>query len=138
MKEIEEFFIKKLNTRADVNAVWWKYVNNVEAVGAEIKSWDDKKKVMENRSKLRNEDSQIFIENDTTIMERNVRRILAAKAKEKREQNKSVKIGYFWIEIDGKRFTYDERKKTPGLVEVKEEEERTSKNRYGRRKASST
>ena len=108
----------------------------MKAVGAEMKSWEDKKKVMENKSKLKSEDSKIFIDNDTTIIERNVRRVLVAKAKEMREQNKSVKIGYFWIEIDGKRYIYDERKKTPGLVEVKEEDAKTSKNRYGRRKTS--
>ena len=55
-----------------------------------------------------------------------------------REQNKNVKIGYFWIEINGKRFIYDERKKTPGLVEVKEKDAKNPKNRYGIRKRSIT
>ena len=55
-----------------------------------------------------------------------------------REQNKNVKIGYFWIDIDGKRFIYDDRKKTPGLVEVMEEDAKNPKNRYGIRKTSIT
>ena len=82
--EIEEFFMEKLKIKVEVKAVWWIYVNNVKAVGAKMKSWEDKKKVMENKSKLKSVDSKIFIDNNTTIIEKNVRRILVAKVKEMR------------------------------------------------------
>ena len=63
-------------------------------------------RIMENKSKLKNEDWRVFIDNDLTYQERNVRRISVAKAKEMSEKGKRVKIGYFWIENDGNRYIY--------------------------------
>ena len=34
-----------------------------------------------------------------------------------RGKGSTVKVGYFRIEINGKKYIYDEKKKKPGLVE---------------------
>ena len=137
--EIEEFLKEKIGVEVEINAVWWVYVNNEKSVGAEMKSWEDKMKVMENKSMLKEIEKKIFIENYTTNEERNVRRILVAKAKELRGQGKNVKVGYFRIEVDGKRYIYDEKKRVPGLVEEEEQKRReytknTNTGRNARRK----
>ena len=98
-------------------------------IGAEIDSWEEKNEIMENKSKLKGVRGKIYIENDLTVQERNVRRILLNKAKDLRESGSRVKIGYYWIEIDGKRLVYDEKRKIPGLVE---ESESGAKNGGGR------
>ena len=96
-------------------------------------------KVMKNKSKLKDAERRIFIEDDTTLQERNVRRILLEKAREMRGKGSTVKVGYFRIEIDGKKYIYDEKKKTPGLVEEekyreKEESKNGERARNARRK----
>ena len=116
-EEVEEFLKQKIGLSVEVEAVWWIYVNNEKAVGAEMRCWEDKMKVMKNKSKLKDAERRIFIEDDTTVQERNVRRILLEKAREMRGKESTVKVGYFRIEIDGKKYIYDEKKKTPGLVE---------------------
>ena len=100
--EVEEFLKEKIGVTAGVEAVWWVYVNNEKAVGTEMRCWNDKMKVMKNKSKLKEANKRIFIEDDTTVQERNVRRIFLEKAREMREKGSPVKVGYFRIEIDGK------------------------------------
>ena len=103
-EQIEEFLKKKIGVIAGVDAIWWLYVNNEKAIGAELRSWKDKMKVMENKSKLKEADRKIFIDNDTTIQERNVRRILIAEVKEMRGKGSTVKVGYCRIGIDGRKY----------------------------------
>ena len=104
-EEVEEFLKQKITVSVEVEAVWWVYVNNEKAVGAEIRCWEDELKVMKNKSKLKDAERRIFIEDDTTVQERNVRRILLEKAREMRGKGSTVKVEY-----DGERYEEEEER----------------------------
>lgn len=73
-----------------------------------MKSWNDKKLVMKNKSKLGN--SKIYIEDDLTIKERNIQAEIYKVMKRERENNKRANAGYKRLWIEGKEFRWSEEK----------------------------
>jgi len=65
-----------------------------------MEKWEDKEKVMQNKSKLGNE--QIYIDHDRSKEERTVQKKIVELAREEKKQGKEVKIKFWKISINGK------------------------------------
>ena len=87
-----------------------------------MRDWENKQKVMGNKSKLRGKEELIFIDNDLTQQERKVRRVIAEEIKKIKVNKKDVQVksGYYWLQVGDKRYRYEERGKQPGFILEKE------------------
>lgn len=107
-KEMEEFFESKLDVKVKVqqaNLIGYEK----KLVWVKLSTFEDKEKVMENKKKLGAE--RVFIEHDRTREERDIQRAIARKAKELKERNQNVKIGFKKLEVDGVKYRWSEREK---------------------------
>lgn len=68
---------------------------------AKLKDGQVKKKVMENKCKLKGDGQRVFIENDLTWQERKTQEKIDKWAKEERKKDKEVKIGFTRERIGG-------------------------------------
>ncbi|KAJ3631830.1 hypothetical protein MTP99_012936 [Tenebrio molitor] len=77
---------------------------------AKIESWEQKKNIMLNKSKLKeNKDERMYIDDNLTKEERETQKKLRELAREERDRGKRVKIRYRKIQINGEWFRWDER-----------------------------
>lgn len=114
---IEEFHKTNLEVEVKVkNAAKIRNQRNIPMYKVEWNSWEDKARVMQNKYKLKNKAERIYIENDLTINERQIQAELRNIAKTERVNNKSVKVGYRKITIDGTDYKWNPYIK--GVVEV--------------------
>lgn len=90
--------------------------NNIPMYMVEWVSWEDKRKVMQNKYKLKDKVKNVYIENDLTWEERKIQFDIRAIAKTERAKNKKVKVGYQKIFIEGKEYKWCTNE--GGLVEV--------------------
>ncbi|XP_023312131.1 spectrin alpha chain, non-erythrocytic 1-like [Anoplophora glabripennis] len=75
----------------------------------ELSSEEDKKMVMENKSKLRNlKNERIYINDDLTKSEIEMRKMIREKAEEERANGKTIKIGYKKLIVDGKVWRWNQ------------------------------
>lgn len=92
---------------------------------AKLKDGQMKRKVMENKSKLKG--GRIFIENDLTWQERKIQEKINIWAKEEREKGKEVKIGYARVRIGGVWRKWEDVEKELEVNRRKGEEEERNK-----------
>lgn len=98
-EEVSKFIENRLQIDVEVSAV-----NKIgeRMCIIEMKNDKDKTKVMQNKMKLKDlKTEKIFIQNDLTKKEREQRRQIWTRAKEERDNGKTVQIGYNRIFIDG-------------------------------------
>lgn len=118
--EIEKFVNNKLHTTAIAKKAYkMRNKDNLDMYMVEWENWEDKKKVMENKAKLRGQ--KIYIDNDLTIEEQKVQRELRSIAKEERNNGCKTKIGYRKITINNTVFIWNDNKQG-----IEEEENRGS------------
>jgi hypothetical protein len=85
-------------------------INKDTMMLAKIESWEQKKNIMLNKSKLKERKGErIYIDDDLTNEERKILKKLREVAREEKDRGKRVKMGYRKIQINGEWFIWDER-----------------------------
>lgn len=69
-------------------------------IQVKVGTWEDKKELMGKRNKLKMK--KLFVENDLTKKEREIRTQIRKEAKKERIAKSQVKIGYKKLQINGK------------------------------------
>jgi hypothetical protein len=105
-KKLEKWVKAELEVEVTVKEMY--KINGGKMIVAELESWGEKRKVMENKRKLREKKGKrLCIEDDLTKKERDIQKELRALAKEERQKGLRVKVGYKKIWIEGKGFRWD-------------------------------
>ena len=66
---------------------------------------------MKNKNKLRKLTGKtIYIDNDYTVKEQQIQRIIRKRAAEERQKGSQVRVGYQKIVVDGKEWKWNEEK----------------------------
>lgn len=94
-KWVKEFLEEKMEVEVEVISCR----KSGKVLVAKLKDWQMKKKVMENKHKLKG--GRIFIENDLTWQERKTQEKIHKWVKEEREKGRDVKVGYARVRIGG-------------------------------------
>jgi hypothetical protein len=85
-------------------------INKDKMMLAKIESWEQKKNIMLNKSKLKERKGErMYIDDDLTNEDRKTLKKLREVAREEKDRGKRVKMGYRKIQINGKWFIWDER-----------------------------
>ena len=106
-EDTERFLRAELGFEGEVSAAR-KVGKNRNVIVAKIDTFKNKQEIMKNKTKLTNK--PIFINNDMTVKERDIQRILRNRAREEREEGKEVRVGYKTIRIADKQFRWDEER----------------------------
>ena len=81
--EVKKWFKEELNLEVEVDGFW--HIGDKSAkeyrLGVRMHDWENKQRVMGNKSKLRGKEDLIFIDNDLTQKEKKVRRVIAEEIK---------------------------------------------------------
>ncbi|KAJ3638506.1 hypothetical protein MTP99_001866 [Tenebrio molitor] len=107
---VEEWLETEIEVKLNVKEAF--KINKHKMMLAKIESWEQKKNIMLNKSKLKEkEDERMYIrvDDDLTKEERETQKKLRELAREERNRGKRVKIGYRKIQINGEWFRWDER-----------------------------
>jgi hypothetical protein len=114
--EVEEFLKEKLKIEVKVEKAKKIKVGEKDKIMiATLKTWEEKWKVMREKSKL---EKGVYIDDDLTRREREVQQRLRVIARARREKGEQVKIGYKKLKIGYRWYRWNERE------EKLEEEER--------------
>lgn len=98
--EVEQFLTDNFDLNINVKEVApVKTAGHRNLVVVKLKSLDDKKKVMQERSKLT--DSESYITADRTKKEREIQKKVMALAAEEKKKGKEVKVGHMKMTVDG-------------------------------------
>lgn len=106
---IEEFIEKNLGVKIVIKST---IKLSSKTCLIEMANQEDKYKVMKNKSKLKNHQQQIFINNDLTKKERNKQKQIKVIAEQEKNKGKNVKIGYNRIIIDGEEWRWNKDNET--------------------------
>ncbi|KAH0812087.1 hypothetical protein GEV33_010708 [Tenebrio molitor] len=105
---MEEWLGREIGVKVNVKEAF--KINKDKMMLAKIESWEQKKNILLNKSKLKEkEDERMYIDDDLTKEEREIQKKLRELAREERNKGKRVKIGYRKIQINGEWFRWDER-----------------------------
>ena len=115
-EEVRKFMEEKMGVKVDIEKVW---AIKDKAVGISLKTFEEKKKVLEKRARLRGSD--VVLGDDMTDREREMQKIIKNKASEvkKDDPNIEVKIAYGKIKIGEVWYRWNEEQKK--LVLFREE-----------------
>lgn len=103
--EVEEFLRTELDTNVQIVEAY--QIRN-KVVIAKVMDWTQKKKIMENKGKLRG--TNMFIDNDLTQKEMDTQKKLRDIARHEREKGNTAKVGYQKIIINDKLYNWEEIK----------------------------
>jgi len=106
--EIEKFIEEKIKVKAEV--VYARKIGKGNTIVVKLGSLEQKIDIMKNKSKLGTTD--IYIENDRTIKEREIQRKIVAVAKGEKDKNKEtdIKISHWKLRINGIWYKWNEYK----------------------------
>jgi hypothetical protein len=105
---VEEWLEREIGVKVNVKEAF--KINKDKRMLAKIESWEQKKNIMLNKTKLKEKkDERMYIDDDLTKEERETQKKLRELAREERDRGKRVKIGYRKIQINGEWFRWDER-----------------------------
>jgi len=106
--ETEKFIEEKINVKAEV--VHARKIGKGNMTVVKLGSLEQKIDIMKNKSKLGSTD--IYIENDRTIKEREIQRKIVAVAKGEKDKNKEtdIKISHWKLRINGKWYKWNDYK----------------------------
>jgi hypothetical protein len=104
---MEEWLEREIGVKVNVKEAF--KINKDKMMLAKIESWEQKKNILLNKSKLKKEDERMYIDDNLTKEERETQKKLRELAREERNRRKRVKIGYRKIQINGEWFRWDER-----------------------------
>ncbi|KAK9707675.1 hypothetical protein QE152_g27719 [Popillia japonica] len=73
-----------------------------------MESAADKSKVMQNKSKLKGrEGDKVFINDDLSKQDRDIQKIIRARAQQERKDGKRIKIGFRKLYLGDEEWTWD-------------------------------
>lgn len=105
---LEKWIDEKLGVKVAVRKIW--ILRNIKgAIGAQIETNEQKTSIMKNKKKLRQEKERIFINNDTTWLERRSKEEVKRKADELKNQGRNCKISHNKIITDQEEMFWNER-----------------------------
>jgi hypothetical protein len=105
---MEEWLERKIRVKVNVKEAFT--INKDKMMPGKIESWEQKKNIMLNKSKLKEKkDVRMYIDGDLTKEKKETQKKLRELAREERDRGKMVKIGYRKIQINGEWFRWDER-----------------------------
>lgn len=105
-KKVEEFVKERLGVEAKVERA--RLIGGGRVIQAKIKDQENKRRIMESKSRLGKE--EIYIENDRTVKEREIQRKIVKMAKEQKAQEKEVVVRYWKLKIEDKWYRWNEAK----------------------------
>lgn len=106
---VEAFLKNKLQLNVEINeAREINTGNNRKLIIVKMESWEEKIKIMKEKSKLKGTNQ--YIEDDLTPEERKIQATLRNMAKNEKEKGNLVKVGHQAITIEGKRWIWDQKK----------------------------
>lgn len=107
-KVVQEFFRVNLEINIEIQEA---YKINEKTCSVKLKDANDKQLVMENKRKLKNiQGEPIFINNDLTRGEKEMKICIKKRAEEEKRNGKTVKIKFSKLIIDGQEWKYNRLK----------------------------
>lgn len=95
----------------EVEVVNTRKINDKTCV-IEMKTFEEKLKILQNKKKLKNmKDQKIYIECDYTEREMEMQKIIRTRAAEEKKNGRIVKIGYGFLVIDGSKWKWNRDRK---------------------------
>jgi hypothetical protein len=128
---VEEWLEREIEVKVNVKEAF--KINKDKMMLAKIESWEQKKNIILNKSKLKErKDEMMYIDNDLTNEEREIQKKLREVAREARDKGKWVKIGYRKIQINGGwlRWEREEKLKKNFLEEGEKKRRRPGEKRF--------
>jgi hypothetical protein len=104
---VEEWLERKIGVKLDVKKAL--KINKDKMMLAKRESWEHKKKIMLNKSKLKERKGERMYIDDDLTNEEGKQKKLREVDREERDRGKRVKVGYRKIQINGEWFIWDER-----------------------------
>jgi hypothetical protein len=104
---VEEWLERKIGVKVDVKKAL--KINKDKMMLAKRESWEHKKKIMLNKSKLKERKGERMYIDDDLTNEGGKQKKLREVDREERDRGKRVKVGYRKIQINGEWFIWDER-----------------------------
>jgi hypothetical protein len=105
---MEEWLETEIEVKVHVKEAF--KINKDKMMLAEIESWEQKKKIMLNKSKLKERKGErMYIDHYLTNEEKKTQKKLREVAREERNRRKRLRIGYRKIQINEEWFIWDER-----------------------------
>lgn len=105
---MRRFIKENLNMEVGVNKAYrMKIKENKEMVIANLESWEQEREVMSRKDIGQG----IWIENDLTKKEREIKRRLRERAREEREKGNKAKMGYMKLDIREQVYRWNEKRK---------------------------
>lgn len=119
--EIEQFVKNELDITAKAITVYETKSTKTNKYIVEWSSWQEKKAIMENKSKLKETNKRIYIENHLTKEEDSIQYELRniARDQKKRNNDTRIKIGYQKITIGNEEYRWDKEEANIKLIETK-------------------
>ena len=113
-QEVAEFLQSTIQVQAKIiEATKIKTTLGKDIIVAKLGSWEDKQNIMQAKSKLKG--TKVFVDNDLTKEENRVQANLRKLAKNERDQEKNVKVGYQKLIVDKQIWDWDG--KTEKIIE---------------------
>lgn len=112
---VKDFMQSELQVNCDVKSAFIikrQREDEIPLIVAKLASLHDKKAIMTNKAKLKG--SRVYINNDETVTERQIRRKITAFARSESNKGKKVRIQYRKLRVEDKLLVWDDEK---GLVE---------------------
>jgi hypothetical protein len=106
---VEEWLERKIGVKVDVKKAL--KIDKDKMMLAKRESWEHKKKIMLNKSKLKERKGERMYIDDDLTNEEGKQKKLREVDREERDRGKRVKVGYKKIQINGEWFIWDEREK---------------------------
>lgn len=103
-KDMEKFIKEKLNLQVQIGDA---IRVGPKTCKIEMENSQEKQKIMENKSKLKNLKERVFIDNEPTKSELEIQQRIWDEIKEKNIKGKNVRVGYQKAVIDGKEWKWD-------------------------------
>jgi hypothetical protein len=104
---VEEWLERKIGVKVDVKKAL--EIDKDKMMLAKRESWEHKKKIMLNKSKLKERKGERMYIDDDLTNEEGKQKKLREVDREERDRGKRVKVGYKKIQINGEWFIWDER-----------------------------
>lgn len=107
-KEVEKMMKDKLNIEIKVKQVEIRNTrNNKKLAIVKIMDYEDKRKVMKEKRKLKG--TRVYIDDDRTEQEQKIQIIIKKRAIEEKNNGNNVKIGFKKIWINGEEWKWNEK-----------------------------
>lgn len=109
---VRQFLKQKLNIDTHIQEAY--QIKDITI--AKVNSWEQKMQIMRKKRELKG--TEIYIENDMTIKEREIQKQLRGISKAEKNKGKNVKVGYQKISINDKTYKWKDMQNDPKWQEI--------------------